>query len=89
MQQAQNEWSGRAVLAVHGWPAATYRASTSSPHHIEHLAAVELPSAQAELHAVERAVARFEEVAGRRPRILIAKMGQDGHDRGAKVMATG
>jgi methylmalonyl-CoA mutase len=26
---------------------------------------------------------------GRRPRIMIAKMGQDGHDRGAKVVATG
>lgn len=32
---------------------------------------------------------RFEEKAGRRPRIMIAKMGQDGHDRGAKVVATG
>lgn len=31
---------------------------------------------------------RFEERAGRRPRILIAKMGQDGHDRGAKVIGT-
>jgi methylmalonyl-CoA mutase len=30
----------------------------------------------------------FAEVAGRRPRILVAKMGQDGHDRGAKVIAT-
>ncbi len=31
---------------------------------------------------------RFAEVAGRRPRIMVAKMGQDGHDRGAKVVAT-
>jgi methylmalonyl-CoA mutase len=38
---------------------------------------------------VAAAVARFEKLAGRRPRILIAKMGQDGHDRGAHVMATG
>lgn len=30
----------------------------------------------------------FEEAEGRRPRIMIAKMGQDGHDRGAKVVAT-
>jgi methylmalonyl-CoA mutase len=30
----------------------------------------------------------FEQVEGRRPRIMIAKMGQDGHDRGAKVIAT-
>ncbi|GAB3648897.1 methylmalonyl-CoA mutase [Echinicola sediminis] len=31
----------------------------------------------------------FEAIEGRRPRILIAKMGQDGHDRGAKVIASG
>lgn len=31
---------------------------------------------------------RFTELDGRRPRILVAKMGQDGHDRGAKVIAT-
>jgi methylmalonyl-CoA mutase len=31
---------------------------------------------------------RFAEMEGRRPRIMIAKMGQDGHDRGAKVIAT-
>ncbi len=41
--------------------------------------------------AVERAQARcaaFAERAGRRPRILVAKVGQDGHDRGQKVIAT-
>ena len=32
---------------------------------------------------------RFAKEEGRRPRIMIAKMGQDGHDRGAKVVATG
>ncbi|WP_186758420.1 methylmalonyl-CoA mutase [Echinicola salinicaeni] len=31
----------------------------------------------------------FESIEGRRPRILIAKMGQDGHDRGAKIIGTG
>lgn len=31
----------------------------------------------------------FAQLAGRRPRILVAKMGQDGHDRGAKVISTG
>ena len=31
---------------------------------------------------------KFSELEGRRPRIMIAKMGQDGHDRGAKVIAT-
>ncbi|MFF2522774.1 methylmalonyl-CoA mutase [Streptomyces liangshanensis] len=41
--------------------------------------------------AVERtraAVEDFERAEGRRPRILVAKMGQDGHDRGQKVIAT-
>ncbi len=33
-------------------------------------------------------VERFEQLEGRRPRILVAKMGQDGHDRGQKVIAT-
>ena len=41
-----------------------------------------------EMKRVREATARFEELEGRRPRILIAKMGQDGHDRGAKVIAT-
>ena len=31
---------------------------------------------------------KFAEMEGRRPRIMIAKLGQDGHDRGAKVVAT-
>ena len=35
-----------------------------------------------------RVVEAFEEAEGRRPRILVAKMGQDGHDRGQKVIAT-
>jgi methylmalonyl-CoA mutase len=37
---------------------------------------------------VRRMCAQFESRHGRRPRILVAKMGQDGHDRGAKVVAT-
>ena len=34
-------------------------------------------------------VAEFAKKEGRQPRIMIAKLGQDGHDRGAKVVATG
>lgn len=37
---------------------------------------------------IERLVEAFEENDGRRPRILVAKMGQDGHDRGQKVIAS-
>jgi methylmalonyl-CoA mutase len=41
-----------------------------------------------EVERVKRLADEFEENEGRRPRIYIAKMGQDGHDRGAKVVAT-
>ncbi|MEC7520476.1 MAG: methylmalonyl-CoA mutase [Myxococcota bacterium] len=44
-------------------------------------------SAQA-IEAVRARCARFAELEGRRPRILVAKVGQDGHDRGQKVIAT-
>jgi methylmalonyl-CoA mutase len=37
---------------------------------------------------LKREIAAFGEAQGRRPRVLIAKLGQDGHDRGAKVVAT-
>ena len=38
--------------------------------------------------AIQADVERFAEAEGRRPRMLVVKMGQDGHDRGAKVIAT-
>lgn len=45
----------------------------------------------ANMEALDRAIERTAEfltLAGRRPRLLVAKIGQDGHDRGAKVIAT-
>lgn len=42
-----------------------------------------------EVDEVAGMIKKFEEAEGRRPRILVAKMGQDGHDRGAKVVSTG
>ena len=41
-----------------------------------------------EIEQVRALTDKFEQQEGRRPRILVAKMGQDGHDRGAKVVAT-
>ena len=38
--------------------------------------------------AIAKDIKEFEEAEGRRPRMLVVKMGQDGHDRGAKVIAT-
>jgi methylmalonyl-CoA mutase len=37
---------------------------------------------------LQREIAAFAQAQGRRPRVMIAKLGQDGHDRGAKVVAT-
>ncbi len=37
---------------------------------------------------MQKLTAAFEEAEGRRPRILVAKIGQDGHDRGQKVIAS-
>jgi methylmalonyl-CoA mutase len=42
-----------------------------------------------EFAEVQAAVEQFAADEGRRPRIMVAKMGQDGHDRGAKVIASG
>lgn len=50
--------------------------------------ASEIRSAGGDIHPITRRIQAFEEAEGRRPRILLAKMGQDGHDRGQKVIAT-
>ncbi len=42
----------------------------------------------AEFHMTESDIEAFAKAEGRRPRILVCKLGQDGHDRGAKVIAT-
>jgi len=42
----------------------------------------------AHFHKARELANRFAQVEGRRPRIMVAKMGQDGHDRGAKVIST-
>lgn len=44
--------------------------------------------AKNEIEEVRKLADKFADEEGRRPRILVAKMGQDGHDRGAKVIAT-
>ncbi len=45
--------------------------------------------ADPDLEKARELTSRFAKAEGRQPRIMIAKMGQDGHDRGAKVVATG
>jgi methylmalonyl-CoA mutase len=50
--------------------------------------AAEVGGGQTMTEEVRRLVERFAQAEGRRPRMLVAKMGQDGHDRGQKVIAT-
>jgi methylmalonyl-CoA mutase len=50
--------------------------------------AAEMGKEQGMTEEVRRLVEQFEHAEGRQPRILVAKMGQDGHDRGQKVIAT-
>ncbi len=69
-----------ALEAVYGRHSATIR--TISGVYREEAGTVDL------IDQVRAATAKFEEEQGRRPRILVAKMGQDGHDRGQKVLAT-
>jgi methylmalonyl-CoA mutase len=44
---------------------------------------------KSEFQEAQELAQKFAELQGRQPRIMVAKMGQDGHDRGAKVVATG
>ena len=46
------------------------------------------PEAAAEFAATQKFITEFADKEGRRPRMLVVKLGQDGHDRGAKVVAT-
>jgi methylmalonyl-CoA mutase len=69
-----------ALEKVYGRHAATIR--TISGVYREEAGAV------SNIDDVRAMTAQFEEDHGRRPRILVAKMGQDGHDRGQKVIAT-
>jgi methylmalonyl-CoA mutase len=69
-----------ALEAVYGRHSATIR--TISGVYREEAGAVEV------IERARSATAEFAEHQGRRPRILMAKMGQDGHDRGQKVLST-
>jgi methylmalonyl-CoA mutase len=70
-----------ALEKVYGRHSATIR-TISGVYRAEAGAGVEL------IEEARAAAEAFEEAHGRRPRILMAKMGQDGHDRGQKVLAT-
>jgi methylmalonyl-CoA mutase len=55
---------------------------------IEGVYSAEVGEAEPQIESVRRAIEAFSENAGRAPHILVAKVGQDGHDRGQKVIAS-
>jgi methylmalonyl-CoA mutase len=65
----------------------TSAATRPSSAHLRRLLGKEF-SNQGDMKDIPDLIARFEAAEGRRPRIMVAKMGQDGHDRGAKVVST-
>jgi methylmalonyl-CoA mutase len=80
-----------ALEKVYGRHAATIR-TISGVYREEAVAGVNEGSSRPErvmaIEAARAATAQFADAQGRRPRILVAKVGQDGHDRGQKVLAT-
>eukprot|EP00300_Choanocystis_sp_HF-7_P007197 c15152_g1_i3.p1 GENE.c15152_g1_i3~~c15152_g1_i3.p1 ORF type:complete len:753 (-),score=181.13 c15152_g1_i3:962-3172(-) len=63
--------------------------SVASGAYINEVNADRAKGARSSVELALNQTAQFLETHGRRPRILVGKMGQDGHDRGAKVIATG
>jgi methylmalonyl-CoA mutase len=57
-------------------------------HTIQGVYIKEVKQGKTDVSEIEKLIRQFQESEGRRPRILIAKMGQDGHDRGQKVIST-
>lgn len=65
----------------------TFGRYSASPHLISGVYAIEAGMSES-FQRARHASNAFAKKAGRRPRIMVAKIGQDGHDRGAKVIAT-
>ncbi len=65
-----------------------YGRHQAAPKLVHNVYSTEAGVEREDIQAVRELADRFEELEGRRPRLLVAKMGQDGHDRGQKVVAT-
>ncbi len=65
-----------------------YGRHQAAPKLVHNVYSTEAGVEREDIKAVRQLADRFEELEGRRPRLLVAKMGQDGHDRGQKVVAT-
>ena len=65
-----------------------YGRHVADPQAVQGIYRNELNKSGKDMSKIEGKIAEFEKNEGRRPRILVAKLGQDGHDRGQKVIAS-
>lgn len=65
-----------------------YGRHVADPTAVQGIYSSELKKNGSSMKEIETAISEFAENEGRRPRILVAKLGQDGHDRGQKVIAS-
>lgn len=65
-----------------------YGRHVADPTAVQGIYRSELNKSGSSMKEIETAINQFEAKEGRRPRILVAKLGQDGHDRGQKVIAS-
>ncbi len=65
-----------------------YGRHQAAPKLVHNVYSTEAGVERGDIQLVRSLADRFEQIEGRRPRLLVAKMGQDGHDRGQKVVAT-
>jgi len=65
-----------------------YGRHQAAPKLVHNVYSTEAGVDREDIQVVRELADRFEQLEGRRPRLLVAKMGQDGHDRGQKVVAT-
>ena len=92
-RQPAERWRSRRRAPAPRWARSRrrWKASTAATRRPSARSPASMPANGKATRACERIrtdIAAFAEEEGRRPRLMVVKMGQDGHDRGAKVIAT-
>jgi methylmalonyl-CoA mutase len=80
--------AGATVGEMSGALEAVFGRHQASGNTLTGVYAQQMGEGSASIRRIRDRVERFEQAEGRRPRLLVAKLGQDGHDRGQKVIAT-
>jgi hypothetical protein len=87
-QTTNHQHNGSDGLDATGSPPVAWCKGATMPH-LQAVVEAQIVHSRMSTKSVLEAVKKFKETEGQRPHILVAKMGQDRHDRGAKVIASG